>query len=133
VNDLEIQIRTDLEVREIGGVDTIIAKMPKDFVAEIDGEEYFLLEYATKALRALAEWSAKNIEENLHHADFYITMSKSTVQAKGGMHNCDSCRAGVRRGLRELEKEPDVPLVVGVLYWAGPKVRIKAKKAKDGG
>jgi hypothetical protein len=101
-------------------VDTLIVAMPEDFYIDVQGERTLLIQPFTRALRRLMEQQAENLGEQLHHAELWITTSPSVVWAKGSMHDCDACRAGVRRALRELREKPDRELIVGVLYWAAP-------------
>jgi hypothetical protein len=102
-------------------MDTCIATMPKQFTADVgDGEHAVLLPQLVRFLRPMFEEFATNLGEELHHAEFVITTDPSTVQAKGSMHDCDECRAGVRRALRALKQHPDRELIVAALYWAGP-------------
>jgi hypothetical protein len=117
-----LHIRTGREDRKISGMDTLIATMPQGFYAEfgVPGERALKIQQFGEWLRKLAESQAKNLGEELHHADFVITTSPTTVQARGAMHDCEKCRAGVRSALRVLRENPERELLVGALYWAGP-------------
>jgi hypothetical protein len=119
VTEPEIQIATGRERRPVAGVDTIIAEMREEFYVEIGGERTLLMRPFARSLRALAEEQARSLGEDLHHAEFVITTSPATVQARGALHDCDACRAGVRRALRTLRENPGTELLVGALYWAG--------------
>ena len=119
MSEPEFRIATGRERRPISGMDTVIATVREDLYAEVGGQRTLLMRPFARALRGLAEKSARDLGEVLHHAEFVITSSPTTVQARGSMHDCDSCRAGVRRALRALREQPDTELLVGALYWAG--------------
>jgi hypothetical protein len=116
----ELHIHTDREKRPVSGMDTVIAAMPEQFYIDVRGERSLALTQFGRWLRKLAEKMATDIGEELHHADFVITTEPSVVQSRGSMHDCDTCRAGVRRALRALRENPNQELLVGLLYWAGP-------------
>lgn len=123
MSEPEIHIRTDLESRPVSGMDTLIATMPEGFYVEfgVPGDRALKIQQFGVWLRKLSESQAKSLGEELHHADFVITTSPATVQARGAMHDCETCRSGVRMALRKLREQPDRELLVGALYWAGPK------------
>lgn len=119
MSEPEFVVATGRESRPIVGMDTLIAVMRNDFYIEINGQRTLLVGPFGKSLRQLSEASAWNLGEVLHHAEFVITTSPSTVQARGLMHDCDSCRDGVRRALQKLNESPETEMLVGSLYWAG--------------
>jgi hypothetical protein len=114
-----ISIRTAREKRPISGADTAIATMPQALYADIGGEKTLLLRKLGVFLRNQSEQFAADIGEELHHAEWVITTSPATVQARGQLHDCEKCRAGVRAALRKLRENPGEELLVGTLYWAG--------------
>jgi hypothetical protein len=123
VSDAELHIHTELADRSIIGMDTFIATMPEAFYVDVAGSRSLKIQQFGRWLRALSEQQARNVGEQLHHADYVITTSPSTVEARGSMHDCESCRAGVRSALRKLIENPTGELIVGSLYWAGPAER----------
>lgn len=120
-NDIELRIETGLGNRAVIGADTTIGPVPREFWVSINGEPPALaIRQLGASLRRLAEQSAARIGERLHHAEFAITKNPATVEARGAMHDCAECRAGVQRALRMLAENPDEDLFVGNLFWAGP-------------
>jgi hypothetical protein len=107
----------------VTGADTIIATMPQAFYVELGDGPTLVMQPFARWLRQLSEAQASSLGEQLHHAEFVITTSPSVVQARGSMHDCDECRAGVQAALRSLRDHPDQELLVGALYWAGPKTK----------
>jgi hypothetical protein len=121
MSEPEYHVRTERWGRAVSGMDTMIATMPKTFYAPgPDGAPALMVRVFGHWLRLIAEKMAADIGEELHHADFVITTEPSVVQARGSMHDCPTCRAGVRRALRSLRENPATELLVGALYWAGP-------------
>lgn len=105
----------------MSGMDTLIATMPEGFYVEIvRGDRALKIQQFAEWLRKLSEAQAANLGEELHHADYVITTNPATVQARGAMHDCETCRSGVRMALRKLRENPERELLVGALYWAGP-------------
>jgi hypothetical protein len=123
----DLSVRTGREYREISGMDTAIAAMPDEFYIDVEGERTLMIQPFMQMVRKLSEKMATDIGEELHHADWIITTDPAVVQAKGSMHDCDVCRAGVRAALRSLRVYPDKELMVGALYWAGDDKRPEVK------
>jgi hypothetical protein len=98
-----------------------MAVMREEFYYEFDGEKVLMIQPFMRSMRRLCEEFAESLGEELHHAEIVITTNPSVVQAKGSMHDCDKCRAAVRKALRMLRVNPDQELIVGVLYWAAPR------------
>jgi hypothetical protein len=114
-------VMTDRIDRPVAGVDTTILTMPTQFYVTIgDGPPALAVRQFIKAMRDLAEGQAAALGEELHHAEFVITADPVVVEARGALHDCEDCRAGVRRALRSLRENPGQEMVVGTLYWAAP-------------
>jgi hypothetical protein len=116
-DDPSITIQWELQDTSIGGVDTLIAVVPDGYYVTINDEKSLLLVQVIKSVRALIEDQGIKLGEIPHHAEIYFTTNPSVVQAKGSMHDCEACRAGIRRGLRQLKENPDKELMVGIIYW----------------
>jgi hypothetical protein len=123
----ELRVHTGREHREISGMDTAIAVMPDEFYVDVEGERTLVIQPFMRMLSKLSEKLARDIDEELHHAEWLITTDPSVVQAKGSMHDCDECRTGVRKALRSLRVYPNKELLVGALYWAGEDKRPEVK------
>jgi len=113
-------VATGREDRPVTGFDSMIAGLPPALVRFAAQETYpvWLLE---KTLRRLSEMGASGLGETLHHADWVITTDPQVVEEKGMTHGCPSCRSGTDLALASLRDHPDQPLLVGLLYWAGPE------------
>lgn len=119
MSDLELVLEALNDDRPITGMDTSICSVPGAAFAEIEGEKTIVMRPFLDWLQRVSRAQAAAIGEELHHAEWVMTNSPSTVQARGAMHDCDECRAGVRRALQMLREQPDRMLLVGSLYWAG--------------
>jgi hypothetical protein len=108
------QIRTAREGREVVGADTAILEVPPRFMR--DGA--LLVNALAEFLRGISEAMATNIGELLHHAEYVVTNDPTIIEARGSIHDCDECRAGVRRALQLVDENPDRELLIGTLWWA---------------
>lgn len=102
-----------------GGLDSCIITAPEQTYTVTEAGLWLLhLRPLNRLLRDVSEAAAENIGERLHHADWVLTADPAVIRAVN-VHDCPSCRAGVDQALAALTEHPTVPLLAGVLYWAG--------------
>lgn len=122
-----ITVQTHRAKQKIIGYDTTILPMPERFYVGVPegtlgGRTTGLdLQRFSMWLHRVADKMASDIGEILHHAEFIVTTSVTTVEVLGRMHDCDTCREGVRNAVTIMHEHPGTEMIVGQLYWAaGP-------------
>lgn len=106
---------------EIGGTDTTILALPEGFYVELEKHgRALLVQPLSRFLSSLANKQAADLGERLHHAEFVLTNDPSVIESRGSVHDCEECRAGVKRALRFLKEHPEHEMIVGQLFWAVP-------------
>lgn len=103
----------------IGSDSTCLAVPPEAYVRVDDGPPALHVQAANRLLRRIAEEQAGALGEKLHHAEFWITRDSLFVVDKVLAHDCDTCRAAALRVSEMMEADPELEMLVGVLYWAG--------------
>jgi hypothetical protein len=118
-DDVGIHIGTAVEDTEPAVLDSVIALLPPGFTIEVGGERWLRVVELTPFLDSLAHRCARDIDEVLHHGDFWITSDPEIVKARSSLHDCQQCRDGTASALEHLAANPTAELIVGILWWAG--------------
>lgn len=105
--------------RPAAGLDSCIISAPEQtYTVTADGTWLLHVKTLGKVLRQVSEDSAEQVGEKLHHADWVLTTDPAVIRGVN-VHDCPRCRAGTDQALAALAAHPTVPLLAGVLYWAG--------------
>lgn len=104
--------------REVTGSDSAIVNGPERLLTDEIG---LVAAFLNRKIKPLSHHLAAQIGERLHSAEWTVTTDPDVVETIGmhGRANCRRCRAGVDRARIHLIEHPNIPLIVGVLHWAG--------------
>lgn len=112
------RVSTELQTLPATGFDSMVADAPPGLFTS---SGRLRLRTLGTLLRELSILGASQVGERLHHGEWVMTADPVLLQQRSNLHDCPSCRAGTDQALAYMREHPDTPMLVGLLYWAGPE------------